>query len=134
MVEAIRSFSALSEEFVELSFRHDPVEATAVGIHDYDHVLPDDSPEGIQARVSWLRDFESRLREVDVSTLQPDARIDHTYLCSRVWTLRTEVEELRVHARNPVRYPERALRGVFLLLARPFAPLEERKEAILERL
>lgn len=135
MAEVTRSFSALSEEFVELSFRHDPVEATAVGIHDYDHVLPDDSPEGIQARVSWLRDFESRLRGgVDVRTLSPSARVDHTYLVSRVWTLRTELEELRVHARNPVRYPERALRSLFLLLARPFAPLEERKEALLERL
>src|SRR5262249_33287507 len=35
---------------------------------------------------------------------------------------------------NPSIYPETALAGVFLLLVRGFAPLEERKEAILARL
>ena len=135
MPEAPPSMSALSEEFVELSFRHDPVAATGVGIHDYDRLLPDDTPEGIQSRVSWLRDFERRLRTgVDRDALTPALRVDLAYLESRVWALRTEIEELRVHALNPVRYPERALRGVFMLVARPFAPLEERKESILDRL
>ncbi len=135
MPEAPRSLSALSEEFVELSFRHDPVAATGVGIHDYDRCLPDDSPEGIQTRVSWLRDFERRLRTVsDRDRLSGAQRVDLAYLETRVWALRTEIEELRVHALNPARYPERALRGVFMLLARPFAPLEERKESILDRL
>lgn len=135
MPETPRSLSALSEEFVELSFRNDPVAATGVGIHDYDHVLPDDSPEGIQSRVSWLRDFERRLRSaVDRGALSSTQRVDLAYLESRVWTLRAEIEDLRTHALNPVWYPDRALRGVFMLLARPFAPLEERKEAILDRL
>ena len=135
MLEATWSLSALSEEFVELSFHHDPVAATAVGIHDYDRLLPDDSPEGIQARVSWLRDFERRLRAGGArDALTPAQRVDLAFLESRVWALRTKIEDLRVHAVNPVRYPERALRGVYFLLARPFAPFEERKEAILERL
>jgi len=135
MIGTTRTFPALAEEFVELSFRHDPVAATAVGIHDYDDLLPDDSPEGVQARVSWLRDFERRLEtQIAPDALSPEQRIDLAYLRSRVWALRTKIEDLRVHARNPVRYPERALRGVFMLLARPFAPLEERKEAILSRL
>ena len=135
MPETPRSLSALSEEFVELSFRNDPVAATGVGIHDYDHLLPDDSPEGIQARVSWLRDFERRLRTtIDRGALTSTQRIDLAYLETRVWTLRAEIEDLRTHALNPVWYPDRALRGVFMLLARPFAPLEERKEAILDRL
>src|SRR5438034_1409955 len=135
MLEGPWSLSALSEEFVELSFHHDPVAATAVGIHDYDRLLPDDSPEGIQARVSWLRDFERRLRTGGArDALTPAQRVDLAFLESRVWALRTKLEDLRVHALNPVRYPERALRGVYLLLARPFAPFEERKEAILDRL
>jgi uncharacterized protein (DUF885 family) len=134
MVEAPRQFSALSEEFVELSFRHDPVEATRVGIHDYDRILPDDSRDGVQSRLAWLKDFEHRLDQVPETALPTTQRVDHAYLRSRVATLRGEIEMLRVPARNPARYPERALHGVFLLLARPFAPLEERKEAILDRL
>ena len=48
--------------------------------------------------------------------------------------MRAELEEIKTHSRNPARYPETALTGVFLLMARNFAPLEERKEAILARL
>ena len=47
MLETVRTFTALSEEFVEESLRLWPVEATAAGIHDYDHRLPDDTPDGL---------------------------------------------------------------------------------------
>ena len=45
MIETIRTFTALSEEFVELFMKHHPVAATEAGIHDYDHLMPDDSPD-----------------------------------------------------------------------------------------
>ena len=61
MIETIRTFTALSEEFVELFMKHHPVAATEAGIHDYDHLLPDDSPAGLAARAAWLRDLEQRL-------------------------------------------------------------------------
>jgi hypothetical protein len=50
------------------------------------------------------------------------------------WRCCAEIEEIRTHQHNPVIYPEAVLRGVLLLLVRPFAPLEERKEGILARL
>src|SRR5262249_12291417 len=59
---------------------------------------------------------------------------DLDLLRARVAGIRIDLETVRVPARNPVRVLERALYGLFLLLVRPFAPLEERKEAILERL
>jgi len=41
-----------------------PVAATNVGIHDYDHLLPNDSPDGFEERLTWLRDFGRRLMRV----------------------------------------------------------------------
>jgi uncharacterized protein (DUF885 family) len=135
MKTTISSFTALNEEFVELAFRHDPVAATNVGIHDYDHLLPDDSPEGFAARLAWLRDFEGRLNSsLALDELPTAQRVDFTLLRSWVEWLAADLEQIHDPARNPVRYPETALMGVFLLMARPFAPLEERKEAILERM
>src|SRR5439155_973921 len=61
MIEATKTFTALSEEFVELYFKHDPVAATLAGVHDYDHLLPDHSPEGMLSRMAWLRDLDQRL-------------------------------------------------------------------------
>jgi uncharacterized protein (DUF885 family) len=135
MLGTVKTFSALTEEFVECVMRLNPVTATEVGIHDYDHKLPDDSPDGFRERSSWMRDLEQRLvASVPWEELPPAQRIDYALLRSRIASMRADLEEIKVHAHNPTLYPELALRGLHLLLMRPFAPLEERKEAILGRM
>lgn len=135
MLETVRTFTALSEEFVEESLRLWPVEATAAGIHDYDHLLPDDTPDGFRARSAWLRDLEQRLAaSVTWEELSTEHRVDYALLRSRISVLRAELEEIRTHARDPVACLRTALDGVALLVTRPFAPLEERREAIIGRL
>jgi uncharacterized protein (DUF885 family) len=135
MLETVRTFTALSEEFVEQSLRLWPVAATAAGIHDYDDRLPDDSPEGFQERSAWLRDLEQRLAASVVWEEMPtEQRVDYALLRSRISVLRADLEEIRSHARDPVRILCTALDGVALLVTRPFATLEERKESILSRL
>ena len=134
MIETIKAFTALSEEFVELFMKHHPVAATEAGIHDYDHLLPDDTPDGFRARAAWLRDLEQRLAaSVPWEELPTEQRVDYALLRSRLAVLRAELEEIRTHAKDPVGCLRTALDGV-LLLMRPFAPLEERKMAIVARL
>jgi uncharacterized protein (DUF885 family) len=135
MLETVKAFAALSEEFVELYMKHHPVAATLWGIHDYDHQLPNDSPEGLRERSAWLRDLEQRLAaSVPWQELPAEHKVDYALLRSRISGLRGDLEEIRWPARNPALYPETALNGIFLLMARPFAPLEDRKEAILDRM
>ena len=135
MPESTRPLSALSEEFVEVFCRLDPVAATAMGIHDYDDRFPDDSPQGFEERRSWLADLSARLdANVDTTQLPRAQRVDHMLLRSRIDALRFHLESLPALARNPVRFTETAMQGIFLLLERPFAPLDERKELLLSRL
>jgi uncharacterized protein (DUF885 family) len=135
MIDTSRAFSALCEEFVEVSLRHDPVAATSAGIHDYDTAFPDDSPDGFRERGRWLRDLDQRLvASVPWDELPIEQRVDYALLRSRIAILRADAEEIRPQRRNPTLFPETALRGIFLLLARPFAPLDERKESIVARL
>lgn len=135
MIETVRTFNALSEEFVELFMKHHPVAATEAGIHDYDLLLPDDSPSGLEARAAWLRDLDQRLvATVPWSELPLEPRMDFALLRTRIAGLRSDLEEVRVPQRNPVLYLERAFDSVHLLLARSFAPLDERKEAVVARL
>ncbi|HTR97297.1 MAG TPA: DUF885 domain-containing protein [Candidatus Acidoferrales bacterium] len=135
MIETLKTFTALSEEFVELLMKHDPVAATDAGIHDYDAALPDDSPDGLRARSAWLRDLDQRLvASVPWDELPLESRVDFALLRSRIATLRAELEEMRVPTREPARFLLRAFRGVQLLLGRPFAPLDERKESAVARL
>ncbi len=135
MLDTEKTFASLSEEYVEVSLRQDPVAATFAGIHDYDHQMPDHSPDGLRERGAWLRDFDQRLvASVPWEELPTSLRVDFALLRSRLSVARAEIEELKVLARNPVRALETALYGIFLLAARPFAPIEERKEPLLARL
>jgi hypothetical protein len=135
MIETVKAFTALSEEFVELFMKHHPVGATEAGIHDYDTVLPDDSPDGLRERASWLRDLEGRLlASVPWDELPLESRVDFALLRSRISTLRADLEEVHVVSRTPTVPLMRAFQGVHLLLARGFAPLDERKEAAVARL
>jgi uncharacterized protein (DUF885 family) len=133
--DTAKTFNGLCEEFVELYMKYQPVEATAAGIHDYDGAFGDDSPAGLQERAAWLRDLEQRVvTSVRWESLPLEQRVDYGLLRSRIAALRADLEEIKVYQRNPAFYPDNALQGVFLLLAREFAPLEERKEPILSRL
>ena len=134
-MENVRLFGALREEFVEVTLRHNPVAATMAGIHDYDALLPDDSPAGLSERGAWLLDFDQRLvATVPWQVLPTEQRVDFAIMRSKIAAMRADLEEIQRHTRYPAMYPEAALTGLFLLMARPFAPLEERKEPILSRL
>ncbi len=135
MIETIRTFTALSEEFVELFMKHHPVAATEAGIHDYDHLMPDDSPDGLKSRAAWLRDLDQRLvASVPWDELPLEPRVDFALLRSRIASLRADLEEVKVPQKNPGLFLDRAYNAVHLLLARSFAPLDERKEAAVARL
>src|SRR5262245_30616094 len=129
------AFFVLAEEFVDTSLRLDPVLATLVGVHDYDGEFGDPSLGAVRRRVEWLKEIERRLdAEVDESVLSPAERIDARYLRScvkggiLVWESQKEAE------RSAYLYPDRCLYGLYLLLVREFAPLDERRELLLERL
>jgi uncharacterized protein (DUF885 family) len=135
MIETQRVFTSLSEEFVELFMKHHPVAATQAGIHDYDHLMPDDSPDGLRERSVWLRDLEQRLAAaVPWEELSLEARVDYALLRSRISALRADLEEIKAAQKRPAIYLMRAFHGVHLLLSRSFAPLDERKEAAVSRL
>jgi uncharacterized protein (DUF885 family) len=135
LVETVRTFSALSEEFVELYFKYDPVAATLAGVHDYDHLLPNHSPEGMLARIAWLRDLDQRLVVgVDWQALPLEQRIDYGLLRARLAAMRADCEEMRIHTKSPVLYPQAALDGLFLLWTRRSLPAAERKDALLARM
>jgi hypothetical protein len=135
MLETERTFSALSEEFVEVSLHHDPVAATRAGVHDYDEQLPDHSPAGLRARAAWLRDIDQRLvASVPWEELAIGPRVEFAFLRSLIAVERAALEELHPQNSNPALAPAVALEGIYLLATRPFAPLAERKEALLARL
>jgi uncharacterized protein (DUF885 family) len=117
-------------------WRHSPVNASFLGIHDYDHLLASYEPAALAQKQEDLRRHLRELAELRASgfPLTPDDRLDLALVEGELKTaLRTE-EELRIPYRNPGACIEDATYGVYLLMMRDFAPPEERGRSAVSRL
>src|SRR3954468_10262629 len=122
----------LAEHIVDAVLGAHPVPAHYAGDHRFDHRLPDLSTDGIAADVAMLRDAAHALSQVDTDALDPTERVDHEILSSIVDRDVFERSEVREHEWNPLRHNPGPL--LQALVARSFAPLEERLEALADRL
>jgi uncharacterized protein (DUF885 family) len=74
------------------------------------------------------------MREAEAGPLTLSERNDLDLIRARIAVSRIDFEERRVTETNPVLYPQEALDGVFFLVGRDFAPMEERFPSVLARL
>ena len=125
-------FVALADRYIEELLERYPESATALGDHRYDHRLSDRSAAAVAADIAWNRAFLERAEALEASQLSPanavDLEILRNHLRFSVWS----AEELREHEWNPLRYGVGD--AIYGLLAREFAPLDERLENLRQRL
>jgi uncharacterized protein (DUF885 family) len=123
---ANEDFEGLAEQFVNDLPTFSPVSATWIGDHSADSELDEVDAraravlkaafEGyLDALADIDRDALSRANQVDFELLMADIR-------SRLWSLET----LQEWAWNPLYYVNRAGSSIYNLVARDFAPVEER--------
>ncbi|MEU4159302.1 DUF885 domain-containing protein [Actinoplanes sp. NPDC026670] len=125
-------FVPLAERIVDALLESDPATASYAGDHRFDDRLPDHSAAGVSARVAMLRDAGDALSGVDPDGLDPEDQVDHAILTARVERELFELTEIREHEWNPLEHnPGPLLHG---LIARPFAPLDERLTSLSGRL
>ncbi|MGL4648931.1 MAG: DUF885 family protein, partial [Caldilineaceae bacterium] len=122
------------DRFFASYYRHRPVNATFIGEHAHDHLLPDYSDSGVEAA---LADAETLLREataLDAGAFDPfermDLRLAQGYLRMQQW----EFASTHFQRGNPSLYTGEALFGLIGLLLTDFAPAAERTEAAIARL
>ena len=102
----------------------------ALGLHQYDGRLPDDSPHGLQSRAAFLARARAQLEAFPAAQLSPPSRLDRDVFVVR---LRGAWFDLQVR-RSPWLSPPYYLGGLALLnyASRDYAPLEQRARAVLE--
>jgi len=127
-------FQDLSKRFFDWHWADNPVEATAIGFHNYDHRLPDFSPQSITARDQAIQRFLSELKALPLQELPLETRVDYSLLLSLLQKLEREESMLKNYQRNPGHYLSMAFGGIYLLVIRNFAPLDERMKLIRGRL
>jgi hypothetical protein len=125
-------FVQLTEHIVDALLEADPQLASTAGDHRFDDRLPQLSAEAVADDVAMLRDAAGALTQVDIDALDQQAQVDHAVLLARVERALFERTEIREFAWNPLVHNPGSL--LYDLIARPYAPAEERLTSIASRL
>jgi uncharacterized protein (DUF885 family) len=128
------SFASLVDDYFEAEFAFSPTRATQVGFHQYDLRLEDRSRARIEARISELKSFLSRLQAFNPSRLGFDESIDRQLLEGRIRSSLLELETLRTFERNPMNYARVPGAAIDSLIKRQFAPPRERLRSVIARM
>jgi uncharacterized protein (DUF885 family) len=126
---------ALFREYLDETFRREPMSATRLGEHAFDDKLDDLSPEARKGNLQLRRDVLARLQtEVAVDRLSPAAKIDYDVflrsLESAVWM----GETFDPFRDDPRVYGEYAAESVYLPLTQSSLPREANRENALKRM
>ena len=128
------SFESLAERYVGDLSRFSPVSATLTGDHSADHELDHvDAPARERKRklyVSYRKELAGIDREQLSRSNQVDAALLRNDIESSLWSLET----LQEWAWNPLAYVRTSGNSIYGLVARDFAPVEERLLNVASRL
>ncbi|MEM7430794.1 MAG: DUF885 domain-containing protein [Pseudomonadota bacterium] len=120
------AFDTLTQTYLNDVGTLSPVAATQTGDHTYDHLLDDVSDTARNATLDALLGYRAALADIDRESLSPALQVDYELLSNQVefdiWTL----GELEPWAWNPMYYVSISGNSIYTLVARNFAPLEER--------
>lgn len=125
-------FVALAEGYIEEFLERYPEYATALGNHRYDGRLNDYTAAGVASGQEWNKRYLEELAAIDPARLGAANAIDYEILRNYVEFSIWSSEVLREHEWNPMRYGVGD--ALYSLLAREFAPLEERLQSLHQRL
>jgi uncharacterized protein (DUF885 family) len=126
------SFAEARDAFFADYFRLYPIHATEAGNHEHDDRWPDLTDAGAVERLAWLADARARLEAAEAAGR--DDEIDRRVLLAQIDALRFDEEELDELSWSPIVYSYLLGTGLFGLLSREFAPVEDRLASIAGRM
>ncbi|MGZ8900624.1 MAG: DUF885 domain-containing protein, partial [Limisphaerales bacterium] len=119
------SLERFFKEYLEDRFRLQPMDATRLGDHRFDHLLDDLAPEALKRQRDFTRNVLKLLpQEVDYKKLTRDGQIDFEILRHELETALWLDENAKPFATNPRIYNEYISDSVFQLLVQSPLPKE----------
>jgi uncharacterized protein (DUF885 family) len=118
------SFAEAQDAFFADYFRLSPIHATEAGNHEHDDRWPDLTEAGRAERLRRLQGIRSKIEASEPANR--DEEIDRRVLLTQIEALRFDDEELDELAWSPIVYSYLLGGGLFGLLSREFAPVEQR--------
>ena len=121
--------------FDEYYFKFNPSQGTASGFHQYDNQLEDYSRRGIEQQVAVLKKFRAVFSKgyTQLGGDSVSAMIDHTLVLDDINARLLSLEQIRPWEKNPDVYSSGITNAIFVIMARTFAPADQRLKSVIAR-
>ncbi|MEE9116432.1 MAG: DUF885 domain-containing protein [Thermoplasmata archaeon] len=123
----------LVQEYLDWWVERNPIVGTIMGLHQYDHLLPEGTRDAVLEDIETIKEFQRRFEAIDDSQLSPKKRIEKQSMIHSYRVTLFMMEEYRQWESYPTG-ADVIGSSVFRLYTREFAPLEERLQSITSRL
>ncbi len=121
-----KAFQNLADEYISDLPNFSPVFATLIGEHSADHKLDQVDAAGRAHTRELLVEYIAALQALDINELSRANQIDADILLNQLQSNLWSMDELQEWTWNPLSYINLAGSSIYGLLARDFAPLEQR--------
>ena len=131
---ATQTFGFVSDQyFDEVYFHFNPTGGTSVGYHQYDTQLEDYSAAGIAKETAALHSYQAKLEAIPADGLDASVAADREVLLNSVKSQLLSLETIRMWQKNPDNYSSGVTGSIFVLMERPYAPVNTRLRAAIAR-
>src|SRR2546423_3946978 len=120
---------AVADEYIRGYLAARPLKATALGFHEYDGRINDDTRLAIDAELARLSRFDDRFSRFDIAKLGPRAAVDLRLLQTAVKRELFFIGDLGIYEHNPLTYARAIDVGIYA--KRKYAPVEDRVRSII---
>lgn len=128
------ALQAWLDDFFAAYYRRRPVNATFIGVHDYDRSLPDYSPDGVAATAAEIEALLQRYWALPDEPRSEAEALDGELAAGFLEIQQWELASQHFQAGNPCVYTGEAIFGLISLFLRDFAPIQERAAAAIARM
>ena len=125
-------FEEFAQRYVQELLDREPETATRLGEHRNDARLNDYSAQGVERDLAAAKGGLAELARIDFKKLSAEDAVDYRILKNRLESRVYELQTLRDWEWNPLDY--NVGRAIYALIAREFAPPEQRLRSVIGRL
>jgi uncharacterized protein (DUF885 family) len=129
-----QAFENLADEYISDLTNFSPVFATMIGDHSADGELDNVDSDARNETLSLYREYKAALAALDRNELSRANQVDYELLFHEIESSIWSIETLQEWAWNPLYYVDRSGSAIYALMARDFAPIEQRLLAAASRL
>src|SRR5205085_295387 len=129
------NFEKIARDYIEGLLQTHPEYATELGDHRFDDKVTDYSDEAVAKELARAKHFRQQLEQFnDLKQLNDGNRVDVRLLKDNIDNEIFGMEELKEREWDPLVYMQSLANGLYLIVARDFAPAPQRAASLRKRM